>query len=49
MAGVPERADGISSVMQSIGRRYVQYINYERPLYTTAIIVPTNYGVLNEH
>ena len=25
----PERADGISSVMQSIGRRYVQYINYE--------------------
>jgi len=24
----PERADGISSVMQSIGRRYVQYVNY---------------------
>ncbi len=26
----PSRKDGISSVMQSVGRRYVQYINYSQ-------------------
>jgi len=25
----PDKADGISSVMQSLGRRYVQYVNFE--------------------